>query len=206
MPSLYLISPPAIETELFASALDDVLATNIASAFQLRLKNTTKENIASAANALITICHRHGIPFILNDDPQLAKNVNADGVHVGSDDTSISEARAIMGANAMIGASCYDSIDLAIDACEAGANYVSFGAFFDTPTKEPKARPLPDIITKWITNSNIPCAAIGGITPDNADLVSDADFICVISAIWSQEDPVKAIEAFTNVTRPLETP
>ena len=136
---LYLISPPSIELDQFTPLLNEVLATSIASVFQLRLKNTSDEHIERACRALIPICHQHGIAFILNDNTALAKKVGADGVHLGEDDDNVTMARRLLGANKTIGVSCYNSYDRAMKLAEEGADYVSFGAFYPTTTKQPKA-------------------------------------------------------------------
>lgn len=202
MTQLYLISPPTIELDAFAHQLDQVLNQNIASAFQLRLKDVTEESIVQACHRLVPICHEHGIPFIVNDSVELAKVCHADGVHMGEDDGQFAHARKVLGDDAIIGVSCYDSMDRAMALAEQGANYVSFGAFFPTTTKQAKAQPSSDILTAWSSFSTTPCVAIGGITAQNAPLLIEAgaDMIAVISAIWSHPGgAVEGIKAFTGI-------
>ena len=135
---LYLISPDHIKVNEFSKVLESVLKTGLVSCFQLRLKSTEDNYIISASKQLIPICKKYKVPFILNDRLDLAYEVKADGVHLGEDDGSILEARKLLGTQAIIGASCYNSKHLAMEAGENGADYVAFGAFFETKTKIPK--------------------------------------------------------------------
>ena len=217
---LYLISPPTIDLKTFAGKLEDAFsggatpaqageASNIIGSFQLRLKNTPDHDIIEAANVLIPICHAHDTAFILNDRPDLAVASNADGVHIGQEDGSVKKARAIVGSERVIGVSCHDSRHLAMEAGEEGADYVAFGAFYPTKSKSPEAlakygTPTPDILEWWQTYMVLPCAAIGGITPNNCmPLVkAGADFIAVITAVWEHPDgPAKAVREFNDVMR-----
>jgi thiamine-phosphate pyrophosphorylase len=186
-PQLYIISPEKFELEDFKSKLIEALKGKKVSVFQLRLKNTNDEKIISYAKELMCICHSYDVQFILNDRADLAAEINADGVHIGEEqDGTVESARKKIGQNKIIGVSCYGSIDRAIEMAESGADYVAFGAFYPTQTKEPKARPSPDILKWWTTNTTIPCVAIGGIKANNCKpiLQNGADFIAVVSAIW----------------------
>lgn len=199
--TLYLITPPKIALAPFADILSDTLAAapNAVGAVQLRLKNVGDDEILRAAETLMPICHGFDIPLIVNDRPDLAKAVGADGVHVGQEDASYKEARALLGDDAVIGVTCHDSRDLAIEAGEAGADYVAFGAFFPTATKEVKHQADPDIIEWWSTMTVIPCVAIGGITVENcAPLVrGGADYLAVVGGVWDFPDgPEAAARAF----------
>jgi thiamine-phosphate pyrophosphorylase len=139
------------------------------------------------------------VAVILNDRPDLAAALGCDGVHVGQGDAPVAQARRLMGPHAMIGATCHDSRHLAMEAAEAGADYVAFGAFFPTATKETTHRPDPEILTIWQETMEVPCVAIGGITPDNAgDLArAGADFVAVSAAVWKHpEGPAAAVRAF----------
>ena len=199
---LYLISPPNINVNKFIFSLDDVLNTGLVSCFQLRLKNVTDEDIIESSKALKPICNKYNVPFILNDRLDLVNKVEADGVHLGEDDGSILEARKLLGTKAIIGASCYNSKHLAMEAAEEGADYVAFGAFFDTITKNPKTKADINIIKDWTLISNIPCAAIGGITSLNCKELVDAgaDFIAVVGSIWNKnDDPKSAINKFKSI-------
>lgn len=199
---LYLITPPKIDLNKFSISLDKVLKTGLVSCLQLRLKDVKDEDIIEACKVLNPICKNYDVPFILNDKLDLVHEVKADGIHLGEEDVSVSKARKLLGPNIIIGASCYNSKHLAMEAAEAGANYVAFGAFFETKTKIPKAKAKISIIKDWTYISNIPCVAIGGITPSNCkELVSESvDFLAVISCIWnSHEGPVSAINKFKKI-------
>lgn len=199
---LYLISPVDIEVNEFSKTLEKVLETGLVSCFQLRLKDIKDDTLISIAKILLLICKKYNVPFILNDRLDLAKKINADGVHLGENDGSISEAREMLGANAVIGASCYNSKHLAMEAAEKGADYVAFGAFYETKTKKPKSKAEISTIKDWIYISNIPCVAIGGITQLNCtELVEvGVDFIAVIGCIWNHiNTPEIAIKEFNNI-------
>jgi len=199
---LYLISPPNININEFIFSLDDVLNTGLVSCFQLRLKNVKDEDIIESAKALKPICNKYHVPFILNDRLDLVNKVEADGVHLGEDDDSILEARKLLGPKAIIGASCYNSKHLAMEAAEEGADYVAFGAFFATITKDPKTKADINIIKDWALISNIPCVAIGGINSSNCKELVDAgvDFIAVVGSIWNKnDDPKSAINKFKSI-------
>lgn len=195
MTELYIISPEKIQLNKFKLDLEEAVSTKKVAAFQLRIKNESIDVIENYALQLKPICHKYGVNFIINDHATIAKNVDADGVHVGEEkDGTVEEARKILGEEKIVGASCYGSVDRAIDMCEKGASYVAFGAFYDTNTKTPKARPNPEILTWWVTNSVIPCVAIGGIKAENCQpiIAAGADFIAVVSAIWTHKDGPKA--------------
>ena len=200
---LYLITPPAIDDlAAFARVLDSALAAGDVAALQIRLKPADDAAILAAVEALAPVARAHGVAVLLNDRPDLARRAGCDGVHIGQSDGSLAEARRTMGPDAMIGVTCHDSRDLAMDAAEAGADYVAFGAFFPTGTKQTTHRPEPDILTIWQETVEIPCVAIGGITPANAgDLArAGADFVAVSSAVWDHpEGPAAAVREFNQV-------
>lgn len=205
---LYLISPPAIELANFLPELEAALGTGLVTSFQLRLKDVEDDFILEAGAAIRDVCHQHEVPFILNDKPELAVKLQADGLHIGIDDiegddySNLPKLKQIIGNDMIIGTSCYDSSDLAMSAGEQGADYISFGAFFPTTTKVAKASPSPEILSWWSTYTTVPCVAIGGITPDNGKTLVDAgaDFIAVISSVWDHEGGAKAgVEAFAKV-------
>ncbi len=204
--SLYLISPPRIVAATFVEQLKDALSAGGVKAFQLRLKEASDIQILEAANEILPLCRSHDVAFILNDRPDLAIECSADGVHLGQEDMSVVQARAIIGENAVIGVSCHASRDQAIEAAEAGADYVAFGAFYPT-TSKPQAKiekwgvPTPEIIEWWSTNTTIPCIAIGGITPANCTplVKAGADFIAAISSVWDHEGGAgAAVKAFAT--------
>ena len=199
---LYLITPPAIaDLGAFAAELDTALAAGDVAALQIRLKPADDAAILAAVEALAPVARARGVAVILNDRPDLAARTGCDGVHLGQGDASLAEARRILGPEAMIGVTCHDSRELAMDAAEAGADYVAFGAFFPTETKETRHRPDPEILSIWQETVEIPCVAIGGITPGNAgDLArAGADFVAVSSAVWTHpEGPGAAVRAFNR--------
>lgn len=200
---LYLISPPAIDSS-FSDQLRAALDAGPVAAFQLRLKSIDQHAIAEAAAPLQRICANAGAAFIVNDDMALAKRIGADGVHLGQNDGDPRDARELLGRDAQIGVTCHDSRHLAMEAGEKGADYVAFGAFNQTGTKEVEYFAEPDILTWWISISPIPCVAIGGVTPDNARplVEAGADFLAVSSAVWSGRDgPGAAIQRFSAALR-----
>jgi thiamine-phosphate pyrophosphorylase len=196
---LYLITPPAFDLAPFSRALEDALAGGDVAAFQLRLKDTSDADILRIGAALKPIVQRAGAAFILNDRPDLAARVDADGVHVGQEDASYAEARAALGKDKVVGVTCHDSRHLAMEAAEAGADYVAFGAFYPTATKDPKTRAEPELIQIWSETTETPCVAIGGITVENAAplIAAGADFLAVSAGVWNHAGgPRAAVAAF----------
>lgn len=201
---LYLITPPKLDAVSFAPRLAEALDGGDVACVQLRLKTDDGETaprdaVRAAARVLMPIAQARDVAFIINDDPELARELGADGVHVGQGDMPVKKARAIVGGDAIVGATCHDSRHLAMEAAEQGADYIAFGAFYPTATKTPKGHPDPEILTIWSTFTNVPCVAIGGITVDNcAPLIeAGADFIAVVSAVWDHADgPGAAVAAF----------
>ena len=148
------------------------------------------------------ICAARDVAFLVNDSISLAKRLGADGVHLGQGDGDPREARSVLGPSAQIGVTCHDSRHLAMEAGEAGADYVAFGAFFPTTTKETRHRSDPVILSWWSAVFEIPCVAIGGITPANAAplVAAGADFLAVSGAVWGG-DEAAAVRAFADVLR-----
>ncbi|ASG21048.1 thiamine phosphate synthase [Nitrospirillum viridazoti] len=198
---LYLVTPPALEPAAFAVDLAAALDAGDVACVQLRLKDVDDDTVRRAIDVLRPIAQSREVAFILNDHPRLARETGCDGVHVGQADTPYREARKIMGAESIVGVTCHDSRHLAMVAGEDGADYVAFGAFFPTGTKETEHRATPDLLTWWQEMMEIPCVAIGGITPENCgDLVrAGADFLAVVSSIWHHpEGPGAAVRAFNK--------
>jgi thiamine-phosphate pyrophosphorylase len=197
---LYLISPQDVGRS-FPDRLRSALEPGIAAAFQLRVKEVGEHELARMAEPLQRICADADIAFIVNDSVSLTKRLGADGVHLGQSDGDVREARAVLGPSAQIGRTCHDSRHLAMEAGEAGADYVAFGAFYPTTTKPSDYRPSPSILSWWSAVFEIPCVAIGGITPANAKplVEAGADFLAVCQAVWGQEDPAAAVKAFESV-------
>ncbi|MEN3971238.1 thiamine phosphate synthase [Sphingomicrobium sp. XHP0235] len=194
---LYLISPADVSGD-FAARLKDAVAHQAVTAFQLRLKGTESHDVARAAAPLQEICAEADVAFIVNDDVAMAKRLDADGVHLGQGDGDVRDARAVLGPSKQIGVTCHASRHLAMEAGEAGADYVAFGSFFPSATKPSEHRPEPPILSWWAGLFELPCVAIGGITAENcAPLVrAGADFLAVSQAVWSARDVTAAIEAF----------
>jgi thiamine-phosphate pyrophosphorylase len=199
---LYLVSPLAAGGD-FADQLKAALDGGPVAAFQLRMKDVGELEILRAAERLIPVCAERDVAFILNDRTDLAKACGADGVHLGQSDGDPREARALLGPAAQIGVTCHDSRHLAMEAGEAGADYVAFGAFFPTKTKPSHYRPDPSILAWWSRLFELPCVAIGGITPENSRglVEAGADFLAVCSYVWEHpEGPGAGVKAFEALT------
>jgi thiamine-phosphate pyrophosphorylase len=194
---LYLISPQDVGGA-FPDRLKAALEPGLATAFQLRVKDVDEHELARLAEPLRRICAEADVAFIVNDSVALAKRLGADGVHLGQSDGDIAAARAALGPSAQIGRTCHDSRHLAMEAGEQGADYVAFGAFYPTTTKPSDYRPDRSILSWWATLFEVPCVAIGGITPANARplVEAGADFLAVCQAVWSKDDPAAAVESF----------
>ncbi|QLC24391.1 thiamine phosphate synthase [Parasphingopyxis algicola] len=198
---LYLVSPPDPGDD-FPDRLARALGAGPVAAFQLRMKQADDEAVLAMAERLMPICAERGCAFILNDRADLAARLGADGVHIGRSDGDIAEARALLGRDAQIGATCHDSRHFAMEAGEAGADYVAFGAFYPSDTKETTHRSNPEILTWWSTMFVLPCVAIGGITAENAQPLVDAgaDFLAVSGAVWKHPDGEAAgVSAFAEI-------
>jgi thiamine-phosphate pyrophosphorylase len=203
---LYLITPPRFELKDFAETLARALDAGDVACLQLRLKDAPDDAVRRAAEALMPVAHRHDVAFLVNDRPDLAASVGADGVHVGQDDAPYAQARRIVGPDRIVGVTCHDSRHLAMEAGEAGADYVAFGAFHPTTTKDPKAHAEPEILGWWSELFEVPCVAIGGITVENcAPLVeAGADFLAVSGGVWNHPSgPERAVADFNAVLNRL---
>ena len=203
---LYLISPQDVAGD-FAQRLERAIdaGDGLVAAFQFRVKGIDQHEAARLAEPLQHICADHDVAFIVNDDVSLAKRVRADGVHLGQGDGDPKDARAALGRETQIGVTCHASRHLAMEAGEAGADYVAFGSFFASTTKASDHRPETEILEWWSQLFEIPCVAIGGITPGNcAPLVAaGADFLAVSAAVWDgdEEGNVRAFaEAIARVS------
>ena len=199
---LYLISPPHLSPANFVIPLREALDGGDVASFQLRLKTVDDDAIRRAADRLRPIVQAAGTAFILNDRPDLAKELGCDGVHIGQEDASYAEARAAMGPHGIVGVTAHDSRHLAMEAAEAGADYVAFGAFFPTKTKEPKTQADIELLRWWAQTMVVPCVAIGGITVHNAPALIEAgaDFVAVSAGVWEHPDgPEAAVKAFNSL-------
>ena len=200
---LYLITPPALDPERFAKELEEALAGGDVACLQLRLKDSDDEVIRHATRMLKPIAQDRGVAFIMNDRPDLAAELDCDGVQVGEEDMPYAEARRLLGPERIVGVTCGASRDRAITAAEAGADYVAFGAFFPSTTKTAtKYRATPELLSDWSETTVVPCCVIGGITQENCGplVEAGADFLAVISAVWSHpKGPRAAVAEFNEV-------
>ena len=198
---LYLVTPPQVDSLAFSEKLKAAFDGGDVACLQLRLKDCTDDEILRAADLFAPICHEHDVPLLINDRPDLAAASDSDGVHIGQEDASYEAARKHLGPNKVVGVTCHDSRDLAITAAENGADYVAFGAFYETGTKAPKTRATLEVL-EWANDLLlVPSVAIGGITPANClPLVhAGADFLAAVSAVWDHEDgPKSGVIAFNR--------
>ena len=201
---LYLLTPPDFGPggpEGFADTLAEALDAGPVACVQLRLKDVSDDEIRHAIDVLRPVAQSRDVAFILNDRPDLAAETGCDGVHVGQEDTPYAEARRIVGPDAIVGVTCKASRHLAFEAAEAGADYVAFGAFFPSETKEVTTPADTEILSFWQEAMTVPCVAIGGITVENCDVIIEAgaDFLCVASGVWKYKDgPAAAVKAFVE--------
>jgi len=197
---LYLITPPRLDDlAAFGRTLASALDGGDVAAVQIRLKDAPEEIIAAAVDAFMPIATARGVAVILNDRPRLAARLGCDGVHIGQEDGPLADARRIVGQDRTIGVTCHDSLHLAMEAAEGGADYVAFGAFFPTSTKQASTRADPEILTGWQQAMLTPCVAIGGITVATARglAAAGADFLAVSAGVWSHgEGAAAAVKAF----------
>jgi thiamine-phosphate pyrophosphorylase len=197
---LYLITPPRLELVSFAETLKRALDAGDVATLQLRLKEISDDEIRQAADILMPIAQARGVAFLINDRADLAAELGSDGVHIGQQDVSYTVARTIVGPDRIVGVTCHNSRHLAVEAAEAGADYVAFGAFFATPTKDAKTQAEVELLTWWSDLMVVPCVAIGGITIDNAGplVAAGADFLAVSSGVWNYpQGPAAAVKAFS---------
>jgi len=195
---LYLITPQQLEPASFADILKRALSAGDVASVQLRLKDASDE-------AIMPVTQRAGAAFILNDRPDLAARLDADGVHVGQEDASYADARAAVGKDRIVGVTCHDSRHLALEAAEAGADYVAFGAFFPTATKSAPTRAEPELIRWWAETMVVPAVAIGGINVENCKplIEAGADFLAVSSGVWDHpHGPEAAVKGFNALFAP----
>ncbi len=204
---IYLITPPSFDPEAFRPQFVEALEGGDVACVQLRLKSTdgtpvSRNEVRKAAQVLMPEAQSRDVAFLINDDAELAAEIGADGVHVGQKDMSATKARAIVGKDAIVGVTCHNSRHLAMEAAENGADYVAFGAFYPTSTKDAKTQADPEILEIWSTMTNVPCVAIGGITAENALplIEAGAEFVAVVSWVWDHPDgPGAAVKALNSL-------
>lgn len=197
----YLITPPMLEPVPFADRLAAALDAGDVAAVQLRLKDVDDDSWRRAIDVLRPVTQARDVAFLLNDRADLVRATGCDGAHVGQEDMPAKQARALMGADATLGVTCKGSRDLAMQAGEDGADYVAFGAFFPSGTKEVTRFIEPDILTWWSDLMELPCCAIGGITPENCGPLvrAGADFLAVVGCIWNHpEGPAAGVRALNK--------
>jgi thiamine-phosphate pyrophosphorylase len=202
-----LITPPRLDAAAFSRALAAALEAGDVAAVQLRLKDVDDDAIRRSCEVLRPVVQSRNVAFILNDRPDLARELACDGVHIGQNDAPYEQARQTVGGDAIVGVTCHSSRHLAMVAAEAGADYVAFGAFFPTTTKDPLAHAEPAIVGWWSELMTVPCVAIGGITPVNCRplIEAGADFLAVCASVWQHPDgAAAAVRAFARII--AETP
>jgi thiamine-phosphate pyrophosphorylase len=199
---LYLITPPKLDATPFAEVLKRTLGAGDVASLQLRLKDVGDDDVLRAGEVLMPIAQGAGVAFVVNDRPDLAARLGADGVHIGQEDWSYADARAAVGHDRIVGVTCHNSRHLAMDAAETGADYVAFGAFYPTTTKDPKTRADVELLRSWSESTIVPSVAIGGIRLDNARplIAAGADFLAVSAGVWNHPDgPAVAVAAFQEL-------
>lgn len=199
---IYLITPPKIEPVTFRDQLAAALDAGDVAAIQLRLKDVSDADVRQAVEILLPVANSHGVSFIMNDRPDLAAQTGCNGVHIGQQDASYNSAREAVGADRVVGVTCHDSKHLGMEAGEAGADYVAFGAFFQTSTKQAGYKAAPELLAWWSEIMVVPVVAIGGITQSNCRplVEAGADFLAVVSAVWDYPDgPGAAIAEFNRI-------
>jgi thiamine-phosphate pyrophosphorylase len=198
---VYLITPPRLDPQAFAGHLAAALDAGDVAAVQLRLKDVDDDAWRRAIDALRPVTQQRGVAFLLNDRADLVRATGCDGAHVGQDDMPAIEARKLMGPDATMGVTCKGSRDLAMQAGEDGADYVAFGAFFPSTTKDVSNFLSTDILSWWSEMMELPSCAIGGITAENcAPLVrAGTNFLAVVGCIWNHPDgPAAGVRALNQ--------
>jgi thiamine-phosphate pyrophosphorylase len=201
---VYLITPAALDPVSFADLLAAALDAGDVAAVQLRLKDVSDDVWRRAIDALRPVCQARDVAFLLNDRADLVKPTGCDGAHVGQDDMAAPEARRVIGPDLTLGVTCKGSRDLAMQAGEDGADYVAFGAFYPSTTKQVTKLLDPEILRWWSEMMELPSCAIGGITAANcAPLVrAGADFLAVVGSVWNHPDgPAAGVRALNAAIR-----
>ena len=202
MTRLYLITPSKIEPRAFADELKRALDAGDVATLQLRLKDVSDDDVLRAGEVLMPVAQARDVAFLVNDRPDLAARLGADGVHIGQQDASYAETRAAVGRDRIVGVTCHGSRDLAFDAGEAGADYVAFGSFFPTTTKEVQFHADIELLRWWAESMTVPVVAIGGLTVDNARplIQAGADFLAVSSGVWDHpQGAATAVRVFNRL-------
>jgi thiamine-phosphate pyrophosphorylase len=201
---VYLITPPRVDPVPFAGLLAAALDAGDVAAVQLRLKDVDDDVWRRTIDVLRPVCQSRGVAFLLNDRADLVKATGCDGAHVGQEDMPAQDARRLMGPNLTLGVTCKGSRDLAMQAGDDGADYVAFGAFYPSTTKEVTGLLDPEILAWWSEMMELPSCAIGGITPENCGPLvrAGADFLAVVGCVWSHPDgPAAGVTALNGAIR-----
>ncbi|WP_338770716.1 thiamine phosphate synthase [Massilia sp. METH4] len=200
MQGLYLVTPDWDDTEALLRHTETALDAGVA-LLQYRHKTATPEQRREQATALLALCRRHGVPFIVNDFVDLCRELDADGVHVGGTDATVAQARELVGPTKIVGASCYGDLQLAIDAERAGASYVAFGGFYPSRVKRYAVTTAHAIVDDARAAVRVPCVVIGGMTPENAAplVARGAHMVAAISSVYGAPDVAAATRAFNRL-------
>ena len=200
MKGLYLVTPDWDDTQALLAASEAALKGG-ATLLQYRHKTASDALRREQAGALLRLCRQHQVPFIINDHLELCRELDADGLHVGGTDVSVAAVLAALGAEKIIGASCYGDLQLARDAAASGASYVAFGGFYPSRVKKYEVSTPVDIVSRARAELNVPVCVIGGMTSQNAvPLVKEGcDLVAAISSVYQSDDPKKAAEAFASL-------
>lgn len=200
MKGLYLVTPDWDDTDRLIAITEQALEAG-AAIVQYRHKTASEALRSEQASALLALCRRHAVPFIVNDHLSLCEQLDADGLHVGGTDSPVADMRAALGADKIIGASCYGDLQLALDAARAGASYVAFGGFYPSRVKKYEVTTPPDIVSRAKRELGLPVCVIGGMTPENSRLLVEegADMVAAISSVYQSEDPRSSVSAFIHL-------
>lgn len=204
---IYAITPDTLDTPALLAKVETALQSGIA-LLQYRSKSLDKALRAQQAQALVALCRRHQVPCLINDDLELALAVGADGVHLGQDDGPLAPARAALGAQAIIGRSCYNSLELAQMAADEGADYLAFGRFYPSSTKPNNLQAEPELLREARARFNLPLVAIGGIRPENAAplIKAGADYLALIGGLFQAPDIAKACQQLNHLFAKYQEP
>jgi thiamine-phosphate pyrophosphorylase len=197
---LYGLTPDGLPREVLLERVAAALAGGMR-LLQYRAKQEERATRLATAAHLLDLCRRHGACLIVNDDPDLAVRVGADGVHLGRDDAPVREARRLMGSGAVIGVSCYADLERAVRLRAEGADYVAFGSFFASSVKPGAVRAPVELLTAARARLDCPTVAIGGVTLDNAGMLLDAgaSALAVITDLFAHPDVRGRAEAYTRL-------
>jgi thiamine-phosphate pyrophosphorylase len=202
MKGLYLVTPDWDDTDRLIAVSEQAIRGG-ASLLQYRHKTASDTLRHEQATALLKLCRQLNVPLVINDHLQLCEALDADGIHVGGTDASVASMRARLGSSKIVGASCYGDLQLARDAQASGASYVAFGGFYPSRVKKYAVTTTPSIITLALNELNLPICVIGGMTPENSQVLVEhgAHMVAAISSVYSADDPYLAATHFSQMFR-----